>query len=427
MKIMKIMSWSRLAHFALLSLGLSSLAAGTQAATYYVSPAGSDSSSGTLSAPFATLQRAQGLANPGDTIYMRGGSYLLSDSAVQIGRSGSNGNPITVASYPGEKPILDGANMTTSYRSAIQLSNASWWHFKGLEIKNAPAMGIYVTGSSNNNIIEQCVIHHNARIQLSGAGIQLASGTASNNLILNNDSHHNGVYGSSGGDGIGNSSTGPGNIIRGNRVWRNNDDGIDLWGSQNTLVENNWSWENGKKDDLTPSGGNGTGFKLGGGSAPNGLHTIKNNLAWRNRYNGFDDNSANLTMNVFNNTSWDNGARNFSFYTHVAFVLKDNLSFPSSLVYIPVAEAVQQNNSWNLAVTVDSSDFASLDYSTATGPRNADGSLPTINFLRLAPGSDVIDRGVNVGIPYSGSAPDLGAFEYASSIPPPTGLQVVAQ
>jgi hypothetical protein len=83
----------------------------------------------------------------------------------------------------------------------------------------------------------------------------------------------------------------------------NNDDGIDLWGSQLALVENNWSWENGKNDDLTPSEGNGVGFKLGGGSTPNGLHTIQNNLAWRNQANGFDDISASLTMNVFNNTS----------------------------------------------------------------------------------------------------------------------------
>lgn len=421
---MKTISWWRLARSALLLAGFSSLAAATHAATYYVAPGGSNSNPGTLLAPFATLQKAHDVANPGDTIYMRGGTYALNDSAVQINRSGSSGNLITVTNYPGETPILDGIGITTSYRSAIQLSNASWWRFHGLEIKNAAAMGIYLTGASNDNIVEQCVLHHNARIQLSGAGIQI-SNPAGNNLIADNDAHHNGIYGTSGGDGIGNSSTSAGNVIRGNRVWRNNDDGIDLWGSQRTLVENNWSWENGKKDDLSPSGGNGTGFKLGGGSTPDGLHTIQNNLAWRNRNNGFDDNSANLTMNVFNNTSWDNGGSNFSFYTHLAFVLKNNLSFPSSLIYIPALEVVQQNNSWNLAVTVDASDFVSLDYSGATGPRNADGTLPAISFLRLTATSDLIGKGVNVGLPYSGSAPDLGAYEYGGSLPAPTGLKIV--
>jgi hypothetical protein len=68
----------------------------------------------------------------------------------------------------------------------------------------------------------------------------------------------------------------------------------------------------------------------------------------------------------------------------------------------------------------------SLDYSGAAGPRNADGSLPTINFLKLAAGSDLIDKGVNVGLPYNGTAPDLGAYEWsAGTLPPPSNLQIL--
>ncbi|MFQ6036902.1 MAG: ankyrin repeat domain-containing protein [Sedimentisphaerales bacterium] len=47
-----------------------------------------------------------------------------------------------------------------------------------------------------------------------------------------------------------------------------------------------------------------------------------------------------------------------------------------------------------------------------TGQRNPDGSLPESDFLRLAPGSDAIDAGTDVGLPFVGKAPDLGAFEY---------------
>ncbi len=397
--------------------------------TYYVATTGSDAVAGSLAAPFATLAHAAGIANPGDTIYMRGGTYALTDSGVQISRSGSSGNYINVFNYPGETPILDGINITTSSHSAIQLTDVSWWHFQGLEIKNAGASGIYLAGVSSHNIVEFCHLHHNSRIQTSGAGgITVQSG--SDNLILNNDSHHHGIYGSTGGDGIGVGSLLTGNIVRGNRVWRNNDDGIDLWDANGVLVENNWSWENGKKDDLTPSGGNGDGFKLGGGDAGDGNHIIRNNLAWRNQHNGFDDNSANLPMNVFNNTGYEN-ATNFSFWDPVAFVLKNNLSLPNSSVYIPATQVVQSNNSWNLGVTVDSTDFQSLDYSGATGPRNADGSLPTLNFLKLVAGSDLIDKGVDVGLPYSGSAPDLGAYEYASPVDTtaptvPTGFTATA-
>jgi hypothetical protein len=395
------------------------------AATHYVSPIGNNTNPGTIGQPFATLQKAHDVANPGDTIYMRGGTYTLA-GPIYVNRSGSSGNLIKVFNYPGEVPILDGISITTSYHSAIQMNNASWWHFKGLEIKNAPAHGIYLTGANpSNNIIELCNVHHNTRIQASGGGIIVASG--GNNLLLNNDSHHNGKAGTSGGDGIGvNYTQNTGNVVRGNRVWRNNDDGIDLWDTQNVLVENNWSWENGYNDALQRSGGNGAGFKLGGAGAGDGNHTIRNNLAWRNHENGFDDNGADSPMNVYNNTSYENGdymntksGRNFSFYSNVAFVLKNNLSIPSSFVYITSA-TVQTFNSWNLAVTVSAADFVTLDFTANLGPRQADGSLPVSNFLKLVSGSDLIDKGVNVGIAYTGSAPDLGAYEYVN---PATALQ----
>jgi hypothetical protein len=48
-----------------------------------------------------------------------------------------------------------------------------------------------------------------------------------------------------------------------------------------------------------------------------------------------------------------------------------------------------------------------------TQDREADGSLPSLPFLKLDPGNlRMIDRGVDVGLPYVGSAPDLGAYEY---------------
>jgi len=53
----------------------------------------------------------------------------------------------------------------------------------------------------------------------------------------------------------------------------------------------------------------------------------------------------------------------------------------------------------------------------AVGPRQADGSLPVIDFLKLAPGSHLIDAGVNVGLPYNGAAPDLGWFESGTAGP----------
>jgi hypothetical protein len=95
----------------------------------------------------------------------------------------------------------------------------------------------------------------------------------------------------------------------------------------------------------------------------------------------------------------------------VDHLFRNNLSF-GSLGHINGSETY---NSWSLAVIVDSSDFLSLDDGCARGPRQADGSLPDCAFLRLVSNSDLINKGIDVGIPYSGSAPDLGAFEYSAA------------
>ena len=46
------------------------------------------------------------------------------------------------------------------------------------------------------------------------------------------------------------------------------------------------------------------------------------------------------------------------------------------------------------------------------GPRQSDGSLPDLDFLKLRENSQMIDKGVDVGLPYMGNAPDLGAYEF---------------
>jgi hypothetical protein len=68
-------------------------------------------------------------------------------------------------------------------------------------------------------------------------------------------------------------------------------------------------------------------------------------------------------------------------------------------------------NSWQDGHVVTDADFAAVDSIGLRGPRKADGSLPDINFMHLASGSDLIDAGVSVGLSFNGAAPDLGCFE----------------
>ena len=87
-----------------------------------------------------------------------------------------------------------------------------------------------------------------------------------------------------------------------------------------------------------------------------------------------------------------------------------------------------ENNTWNLKLDLTEDDFESLDDPSMTvtgkdlstipgilGPRNADGSIPNVGFLKLKKGSRAIDKGVDLGFPFVGEAPDLGAFEYGMS------------
>lgn len=392
------------------------------AAAWYVAPGGLNTNNGSQSYPFATLQKAHDAAGAGDTIYMRGGTYPFT-AQTNLSKSGSSGRPIRIWAYPGETPVIDGIDQPFNSRP-ISIYNASFWHIRGLEIKNGAEGGIRIEDASNN-IIENCNIHHNGRTsQWDGKGVTLF-GASSNNLLLNNDCHHNRDLPADNADGFQVSVTGTGNVLRGNRVWRNSDDGFDLFNvHDNTvnaaiLLENNWAWENGYDDNLNELG-NGMGFKLGGQrpstTSQSGGHTVRNCLAWKNLNGGFDDNNSSAAPGaakpdtLYSNTAWRN-PDNYVFWAEVDHLFRNNLSF-GNLGHINGSGTY---NSWSLAVTVDSLDFLSLDDGCARGPRQADGSLPDCAFLRLVSNSDLINKGIDVGIPYSGSAPDLGAFEYSAA------------
>jgi len=70
------------------------------AATFYVSTSGSDSNPGTLDQPVATPQHAIDLASAGDTVYLRAGTYNVSQRI-----QGWKIN-MTMASYPNEMATI---------------------------------------------------------------------------------------------------------------------------------------------------------------------------------------------------------------------------------------------------------------------------------------------------------------------------------
>jgi len=124
-------------------------------------------------------------------------------------------------------------------------------------------------------------------------------------------------------------------------------------------------------------------------------------------------------MVLYNNTSFRNAIGYAFHYTYNGgdVILRNNISFANTTApyYLRTSNITQDHNSWNGGVSLTSADFVSLDDTGADGSRQSDGSLPNLNFLKLVSGSDLINAGINVGLPYSGSAPDLGCFESGST------------
>lgn len=78
----------------------------------YVATNGSDANPGTLVEPFATIQHAVSVMTPGDTCYIRGGTYR--EEVDLSGVAGESGAPITLTNYQDEEVILSGTLPITS-------------------------------------------------------------------------------------------------------------------------------------------------------------------------------------------------------------------------------------------------------------------------------------------------------------------------
>lgn len=443
----------RLVGPALITFLVSTAASGAPA-TYYVAPAptGDDAKNGTMDAPFASIAHAQMAAAPGDTVYLRGGVYSFTAgtnkcasqtdtvNAIVLNKSGASGNLIHYLAYPGEVPVFDFSKMKDDCRVKGFDVTGSWIHLKGLEVKGVPqnnmlnheSWGVWITGS--NNIFEQLDLHHNM-----GPGLFIQNG--GNNLVLNCDSHHN--YDPMTSNGAGQSADGfgahisagaanAGNVFRGCRAWWNTDDGFDLINAfEPVVIENSWAWYHGYLPDTMTSvpDGNGNGFKAGGygtdtSKFPSTVpkHVVRQCLSVQNKASGFYANHHPGPVSFNNNTGYNNkpsfnllGMDAAGNDIHVG-VLRNNVAFGGSLVSND-SGTDETTNSWTLSgVSVSAADFQSTTLTGLDGPRQADGSLPVLPLMRLAAGSDLIDKGVDVGLPYAGAAPDLGAFETGTPV-----------
>jgi Protein of unknown function (DUF1565). len=400
----------------------------------FVSTSGNDTNTGTYAQSYLTLQKAISVAQPGDTIFVRAGTYA-NNTTIGISQSGTSGNLICLYEYPPDnsRPVLDFSSMSFSGSNRGVNLAGSYWHIKGLDIYKAGDNGMYTSGS--HNIVEDCVFRENR-----DGGCQVGGG-ASSNQYINCDSYFNfddtGDTTTAGGNADGFSpklDVGTGNYFYGCRSWQNSDDGWDGYlrpsDDVSTTIENCWSFMNGYlKDGVTSySTMNGNGIKMGGSDAKNLRHNmvVKNCLTFLNKAKGFDQNNNLGSMTILNCTSFRNGigtsggAYNFSvpgtLATGKLLTVENCIShvFTKSPGYTfgTQTSPIFVTDSWMAPfVAATNVDFISIDTTGVRGSRKADGSLPDINFMHLASNSQFVNAGTNVGLSFIGTAPDLGCFE----------------
>ncbi len=132
---------------------------------YYVAVNGSEANTGSLNAPFQSINTALSHAAAGDTVMVRGGTYY---EQVIFPKSGLLDKSITVKAYPGEKPVIDGSKITVSgWLPLVTLTNVRYISLEGFDICNLTSSafntdpeGIAINGDSHDVTIKNCNIYN---------------------------------------------------------------------------------------------------------------------------------------------------------------------------------------------------------------------------------------------------------------------------
>ncbi|MEO1670808.1 MAG: putative Ig domain-containing protein [Cyanobacteria bacterium J06631_2] len=105
----------------------------------YISPKGSDKNTGAIDSPLASLHKAASIAKPGDTIFLRGGTYFNAghgtsfvgrrNNLARITNSGSSDKWITIRPHGNEYVKLK------SDVNGIVFKGAAYWRVQGLELE----------------------------------------------------------------------------------------------------------------------------------------------------------------------------------------------------------------------------------------------------------------------------------------------------
>lgn len=265
-------------------------------ADFYVAPSGRASAAGSIDDPWdlATALAHPRAVRPGDTIWVRGGTYR---GSFQSSLAGTKAAPIIVRAYGQERAILDSAG---TRNPALFVGGSAVWYW-GLEITNSDPQRV---------VADATACYPNCR---SGAVTVFGSDVKLINLVIHNTGEGIGLWSvSSDSEAYGNVifHTGWQSDLRGhghgiylqnekgqkyvtdNIVFANFHSGIHAYGSSQAFLRNlhfegNVSFNNG----LLAEDPNGWGILVGGGTLASNVSIVENylyNPTWYRRSNNLN-------------------------------------------------------------------------------------------------------------------------------------------
>lgn len=223
--------------------------------TYYVSPTGSDSNSGSASSPWATLQHAADTALAGDTVIVEAGTYTTGMNIIGA-EGGTQEDPIRFVANPGAVITHCATEGINANLAGINIENTGGYYLiEGFDVESDGSMtraGIRVADSNNVTLINNLVDHAYIGIFASDSNALLVQ----NNTCENSTDQHgiyisgcsqytilgNTIFGNNW-DGLHLNISGDmpntGGIIENNLIYSNNLSGIDMEGVTNSYFANN--------------------------------------------------------------------------------------------------------------------------------------------------------------------------------------------